>query len=165
MKKKLLSMVFVAGLLLVGITGTVFAGVEPSPFQPEINRLHSIRLNMAITQKGLDNLVIAPSLPRGTKAGLLAIKYELYVLDTQLGNILEELPPYDEQDLRQKGVLLALGGIRIDALSMEDPLDYILSRLGIGPSPFKEILDSITGRIDQYFRPSCVPEVGATCFQ
>ena len=53
MEKKLLSLVVAAGLLLCGLTETVYAGVEPSPFQPEINKLHSIKLNMAFIQIAL----------------------------------------------------------------------------------------------------------------
>ena len=37
MKKKLVSLL-VAASLLCGLTGTVYAGIEPSPFQPQINR-------------------------------------------------------------------------------------------------------------------------------
>ena len=158
MERKLLSLVVVAGLLLWGVTGTVLAGVEPSPFQPEINKLHSIGLNMAFIQMGLDNLVISPSLPRGTKSGLLAIRYEMYVLDTQLADVLAELPPYDEEAEDQKGVFFALEGLRMVALGMEDPLDYILWRMGVEPSPWKGILGSITSRINDYFCP-----VGTSC--
>lgn len=158
MERKLLSLVVVAGLLLWGATGTVFAGIEPSPWQPEINELHSIGLNMAFIQNGLDNLVISPSLPKGTKIGLSAIKYTLSVLDTQLAKVLAELPLYNEGDVGQKGVFFALEGLRMDALGMEDPLDYILWRMGVEPSPWKEILDSIAGRINHYFYP-----VGTLC--
>lgn len=161
MGKSILLSVVVAGLLLWGVTGTVFGGVEPTPWQPEINKLHSIELSMAIIQKGLDNLVISPSLPRGTKNALLAIRYELYDLDTKLADVLAELPLYNEQDVEQKGVFFALEGIRMYALGMEDPFDYILSRMGVGPSPWKEILDSITGRINDYISPPCVP--GISC--
>jgi hypothetical protein len=160
MEKRILLSVVVAGLLILGSMGTCLAGVEPSPFQPELNKLHSIGLSMAIIQKGFDNLVISPSLPRGTKSALLAIRYDLYLLDTQLADVLPELPPYDEQDVGQKGVFFALEGIRMNALGMEDPLDYILWRMGIEPSPWKEILDSITSRINGYVTPC---PVGTPC--
>ena len=156
MEKKILSSVVIAGLLLWGVTGTVFAGVEPSPFQPQISTLHSIGLTMAVSQKFLDGLVVAQTLPRGTKVDLLATQYGLQTIDTLLAGILSKLPPsYDEQ------VFFALEGIRMVALGMEDPLDYILWRMGIEPSPWNVILDSIASRISDYVRASC--PVGASC--
>jgi hypothetical protein len=159
MERKLLSLVVAAGFLLLGSTGTVFAGIEPSPWQPEINKLHSIELNMALVQKSLDNLVISPSLPRGIKSVLLGVRYDLYVLDAQLANVLAELPPNSELGVGQRGVYLALEGIRINALSMEDPFDYILWRMGVEPSPWKEILDSMSSRISDYTSISCIPGI------
>ena len=162
MVRKLLSLVVATVLLFWGVTGTVFAGIEPSPWQPQINKLHSIELNMAVIQKGLDALVISPSLPpRGTKSVLLGIRYELNALYAQVADILAELPAYNEQDVGQKGVFFALEGIRINALSMEDPFDYILWRMGVEPSPWKQILDSISSRINGYFGTPCTP--GTVC--
>jgi hypothetical protein len=150
MGKRIFLSVVVAGMLVIGLVGVCLAGIEPVPWQPELNELHSIGLSMAIIQKGLDNLVISPSLPRGTKSALLAIRYELYLLDTQLADVLEELLPYNGRDVR--GVFFALEGIRMDALGMEDPFDYILWRMGVEPTPWKSILNSIILRIDTYMR-------------
>jgi hypothetical protein len=160
MERKLL-VVMVAGLILCGLTGTVFAGVEPSPFQPEINKLNSIELNMAFIQKSLGNLVIYRSLPIGTKGVLLGIRYNLSCLDKQLADVLAELPPYSELGEWRNGVYYALEGLRINALSMEDPFGYILWRMGIEPSPWKIILNSISTRISDYSRLSCTP--GTQC--
>ena len=153
MKKKLVSLL-VAASLLCGLTGTVFAGVEPSPFQPQINKLNSIQLNMVFVQNSLGNVVVSKSVPFGTRAVLLGIKYNLTSLDKQLADVLAELPPYSELGEWQNGVYYALEGLRINALSMSDPFDYILWRLGIGPSPFKDILDSMSSRITAYSRGS-----------
>jgi hypothetical protein len=160
MDRKLLSLM-VAGLLLCGLTGTVFAGVGPSPFQPEINKLNSIELNMAFIQNSLGNVVVSKSLPFGTKGVLLGIKYNLTSLDKQLADVLAELPPYSELGEWQNGVYYALEGLRINALSMEDPLGYILWRMGIEPSPWKIFLDSMSSRISAYSKTSCTP--GTQC--
>ena len=153
MKKKLVSLL-VAASLLCGLTGTVFAGIEPSPFQPQINKLNSIQLSMAFVQKSLGNVVVSKSVPFGTRGVLLGIKYNLTSLDKQLTSVLAELPPYSQLGEWQNGVYYALEGLRINALSMADPFDYILWRLGIGPSPFKDILDSMSSRITAYSRGS-----------
>jgi hypothetical protein len=157
MEKRILLSVVVAGLLVLGITGACLAGIEPSPWQPEINKLHSIELNLTLIQMGLDNLLISPSLPRGIKAGMSTIKYQLSVLDTQLAEVLQELYPYDKLDvLGKRGVFFALEGIRMNALGMEDPYDIIQSRMGVEPAPWKEILDSISIRINNYLK-TCTP--------
>ena len=153
-------MVVAAGLLLWGVTGTVFAGIEPSPFQPQIGTLHSANLNMVLIQKSLDALMTASSLPRGTRVALAGIKAELSVLDAQVADVLSELPFYKDKDDDQMGVFFALEGIRINALSMEDPLGYILWRMGVEPSPWKQLLDSISRRISNYYS-GCIP--GAIC--
>jgi len=158
MKKKLVSLL-VAALLLCGLTGTVFAGIEPSPFQPEINKLNSIQLSMVFIQNSLGNVVVSKSLPFGTRGVLLGIKYNLTSLDKQLAGVLAELPPYSQLGEWQNGVYYALEGLRINVLSMADPFDYILWRLGIGPSPFKDILDSMSSRITTYSRTSCAPGI------
>jgi hypothetical protein len=163
MKKKLLSLMVAAGLLLWGLTGTVFAGVGPSPFQPEINKLNSIEINIAVIQKSLGNYVVSRSLPIGTKLVLSGIKYNLSSLDSQLADVLAELPPYDELGDGQMGVYYALEGLRINILSMGDPFDYILWRMGIEPAPFKKALDSISNRISGYTGISCAP--GTICPQ
>jgi hypothetical protein len=151
--KKSLSVV--VAVVLLGATGAAQAGVEPSPFQPAINRMHSIDLNLALNQKALDALVIAPSLPRAARFVLGDIRYNLAVLDAQLADILAELPPYGELGESQKGVYLALESIRIGVLNMEDPLVYVLRRMDVEPSPFMEMLTSIGTRINDYHRVSC----------
>lgn len=163
MERKLLSLVVALGLLLWVSTGTVYAGVGPSPFQPELNKLHSIELNMALIQKSLDTLVIPSTLPRGSNFIMSGIKYDLNVIDAQLEDLLASLPAYNTLGDGQKGIYLAIEGIRMSAHSMEDPIDNILSRLGIGPSPFKEILGSISDQVSYYSNSNlpCVP--GALC--
>ena len=159
MVRKLLSLVVAAVLLFWGVTGTVFAGIEPSPWQPQINKLHSIELNMAFIQKSLGNVVVSKLMPFGTKGVLLGIKYNLTSLDKQLADVLAELPPYSELGEWQNGVYYALEGLRINALSMEDPLGYILWRMGIEPSPWKNFLDSISSRISDYSGITCTPGI------
>jgi hypothetical protein len=158
MKRNLLSLM-ITGLLLCGLTGTVFAGVEPSPWQPQINKLNSIQLSMVFIQKSLGSLVVSKTLPIGSKALLLGIKNNLSALDKQLADVMAGLPPYSELGDWQKGVYYALEGLRINALSMEDPLGYILWRMGIEPSPWKNFLDSISSRISDYSGITCTPGI------
>ncbi len=160
MNGRVLITVMIGLLFLSFLSSPAFAGVEPSPWQPQIGTLHSANLNMDLIQKSLDFLMTASSLPRGTGIALAGIKAELSVLDAQVADVLAELPPYNDQDVDLMGVFFALEGIRINALSMEDPLGYILWRMGIEPSPWKQHLDSISGRISNYYS-GCKP--GTAC--
>ena len=116
---------------------------------------------MAFILNSLGNMVVSKSLPFGKMGVLLGIKYNLTSLDKQLTEVLAELPPYSELGEWQNGVYYALEGLRINALSMEDPFGYILWRMGIEPSPWKIILDSMSSRISDYSRASC--PVGTQC--
>lgn len=156
MKKGGLWSVFVGGLLLLGIAGVCFAGVELSPFQPELNKLHSIELNMAAIQKRLDHLMNSSVLPNGAENYLLAIGNQLGGFDGRLDDVLYLLPPFDGLGTAQEDVSLALDGIGDDAVALQDIISAIAERMGIEPSPWREILESITNRINKYVGCSAV---------
>jgi hypothetical protein len=163
MERKVLSLGIVAGLLLWGVAGTVFAGIAPSPFQPEINKLHSIELNQAAIDKRLDKLQSPAPLPNGTANYLDATVNHLGVLDTRLADVLNALPdpvtPYPGID----EVILSLDGIRTDASSSMDLFENIYSRLGIAPSPFREVLGNIIERATEYIKSFCIPNQSSFC--
>lgn len=159
MKKNLVSLL-VAGFVLLGIAGTAFAGVGPSPFQPQINKINSIQLSMAFIQKNIGNLAVSKTLSLVSRVVMSGIKYNLSDLDGQLVEVMAELPPYSELGDSQKGVYYALEGVRLIARGMENPLDYIIERMGIESSPFKKSLDSMTTRIGDYTEV-CTP--GTVC--
>jgi hypothetical protein len=153
----LLLIVLAASLLLLCNALTVSAGIEPVPWQPEINQLHSVELNIATIDKRIGKLMDSPASPEGVTGQLEAMANKLGNLDTRLADVLNVLPtssipPYDGQD----EVLSALEGIRSDADSI---LDFAI-RMGVGPSPFqpaalsvKNNAQSIINRIDGYTCP------------
>ena len=63
MKKRILLSAVVTGILVLGIVGVCLAGIEPVPWEPEINKLHSIELNIAAIQKRLVKLDEFETLP------------------------------------------------------------------------------------------------------
>lgn len=148
--------------MLLGSVSTVSAGVEPSPFQPEINQLHSVELNVATIDKRIGKLPDSTASPEGKAGHLEAMANQLGVLDTRLTDALNMLPPisytpYDGQD----EVLSALEGIRSDANSIGD----FATRMGVEPSPWqpaalsvKNNAQTIMNRIDGYTCP-----IGAGC--
>jgi hypothetical protein len=143
--------VFVAGLLVLGITGGGLAGVEPSPWEPEINKLHSIELNIAVIEKRLVKLDVDETLPPGTVNRLNAMENKLGVLDTRLADTLYLLPPFSQLDTgTQEEIFLSVDAIRTDASGMGDIFSRIVERMGIEPSPWEPVLSSIIGRINVY---------------
>ena len=155
MEKKILLSVVVAGMLLLGIVGVCLAGIEPVPWEPEINKLHSIELNMAAIQKRLEKLDGTELLPEGTLNYLNAMGNQLGILDTRLADTLSLLPAFVLLDPEtQDEVFLALDAISADASGMMDIFSRIVERMGVEPTPWHLILDSIIGRIGGYIRPS-----------
>ena len=155
MEKKILLSAVVAGILALGIVGVCLAGIEPVPWEPEINKLHSIELNIAAIEKRLVKLDELESPPPGTINYLNAMENKLGVLDTRLADTLYLLPSYSELDSESREeVFLALDAIRGDASGMGDIFSRIAERMGVDPVPWHLILDSIIGRIDGYIRPS-----------
>src|SRR4030042_1035082 len=152
MGKNILLSVVAAGLLLWGgVTGAVFAGIEPVPWQPELKKLHSIELNIAAIQKRLVKLDETERSLVGATNYLNAMGNQLGVLDTRLADTLYLLPSFSQLDTETQGeVLFALDAISADASTMEDIFNRIAQRMGIEPSPWQPILNSITGRISAY---------------
>jgi hypothetical protein len=155
MKKRTLLSIVVAGILALGIVGGCLAGIEPSPFEPEINKLHSIELNIAVIEKRLVKVDEREALPEGTINYLEAMTNKLGVLDTRLADTLYLLPKFPDLDTgTQEEVFLSLDAIRTDASGMTYIFSRIAERMGVEPTPWIPVLDSIVGRIDAYIRQS-----------
>jgi len=120
MGKRIFLSVAVGRLLILGIAGACLAGVEPSPFEPEINKLHSIELNVAAINKRLAKVDESKTLPEGTINYLNAMANQLH-LQTRL-----------------EKVLLVL---------TFDIVEHIVSRMGIEPSPWLPLFRDVSIRI------------------
>jgi len=155
MKKRIFLSVIVAGMLVLGIVGVCRAGVEPTPWEPEINKLHSIELNIAAIEKRLVKLDELEALPQGTVNYLDAMINKLGVLDTRLADTLSLLPAFSNLDTGTQGeVFLSLDAIRADVSGMTDIFSRIAERMGIDPVPWRPVLASIIGQINAYIGPT-----------
>ncbi len=147
--------VLAVSVLFFSNAHVVSAGVEPSPFQPELNKLHSIELNVAAINKRLANIRDAETLPDGAQNYLEAMANQMDVLNSRLAEVLNVLPspslvdPYVGQD----EVVFALDGIQIDSKDFNILVDKITSRMGVEPSPFKIGSINIIGGIDLHIAP------------
>ena len=82
---------------------------------------------------------------------LSAMGNQLGVLDTRLADTLYLLPPFSSLDTEtQNEVFLSLDAISADASTMRSIFNRIAERMGIEPSPWQPVLDSISGRISVY---------------
>ena len=147
-----------AGLVLLGGAVSASAGIEPSPFEPQINKLHSIELNIAAINKRLLKLNDAEVLPDGAQNYLEAMSHQMDGLKTRLIEVLDLLPEPSiiEPYAGQNEVVLALEGIHVDSRDINLSIDRIAPRLGIGPSPFKIFPSLIMDRIDIHLLPIIV---------
>ncbi len=159
MVKKMSRMVLVACLFTILCPPIASAGIEPSPFQPEINKLHSIELNVAAINKRLAKLNESEPLPEGATNYLNAMANQMNDLNARLEEVLLVLPspsltnPYDGQD----EVVFALDGIKGDSGGINLIIDKISARMGIEPSPWKIGSIRIIEGIDFHLIPILPP--------
>jgi hypothetical protein len=149
MGKRVFLSVVVAGMLLLGIAEVCLAGVEPSPFEPEINKLHSIELNIAAINKQLAKLNEVDTLPVGATEYLNAMANQMQGLKARLEEVLlvVPLPSYDAPFIGQDEVVFALDSIRGNSSKGYGIIENIVRRMGIGPSPFLPLFNDASRRI------------------
>ncbi len=149
MAKRIFLSVIVAGMSLLGIVGLCLAGVGPSPFEPEINILHSIELNIAAINKRLAKLNEVDTLPEGATEYLNAVANQMQGLKARLEEVLlvVPLPSFDAPFIGQDEVVFALDSIRGDSSEGYGIIENIVRRMGIGPSPFLPLFNDVSRRI------------------
>jgi hypothetical protein len=156
MKKVICSFTVV---ILVFVYGFAIAGVEPSPFQPEINQLHSIEITIAAINKRMDHMKDMTALPAGSENYLKAMANQLDILNVRLADVLTVLPspspanPYEGQD----EALFSLDAIKVYSGEYNLVVDNITYRMGVEPSPFKIGSVNIIDIIDIHFLPILPP--------
>ena len=163
MKKLIIgSVIVLAILLLSGIASPVSAGVEPSPFKDEINKLGSIVNNLDSINRRVEHKGVVP--PNDQKPGTLigtvnslgAMENDLERIDGRLGGLIDTLP-HNPQDLPED-VLAALGEVKAGAQCIVDSINDILRDPSGDPDGlFEEALIgvrssalAIIGTVDDY---------------
>jgi hypothetical protein len=150
-------------MLFLGTVGACLAGVEPSPFEPEINKLHSIELSIAAMKKRLAKLNEFDTLPKGATEYLNAMANQMQGLKARLEEVLlvVPLPSFDAPFIGQDEVIFALDSIRIDSKEAFDTVENIVSRLGVGPSPFLPLFNNVSRGIiigiNDHLRTAVIP--------
>lgn len=138
--RNLIAFSLICAFVLFLPASPLFAGVEPSPFQPAINKLNSITYAMdSIDGRLSSKLSIPPNdimpCPEGLIGLFSAMSNELGVLNNRLDRITSRLaiPPDDQR------VLDALIGVRSGASSI-----VARAQAGFGiPPDDQRVLDSL----------------------
>jgi len=162
MGKRVFLSVVAAGMLLLGV-GVCLAGVEPTPFEPEISKLHSIELNIAAINKGLAKLNELDTLPEGATEYLNAVANQMQGLKSRLEEVLlvVPLPSFDAPFIGQDEVVFALDSIRGDSSEGYGIIENIVSHMGVGPSPFlllfNDVSRGIISQINDHLRTVVIP--------
>ena len=146
--KRVFLSVVVAGMSLLSV-GVCFAGVESFPFEPEIDKLHSIELTLAAINKGLGKLNELDALPEGATEYLDAMANQMQGLKARLEEVLlvVPLPSYDAPFIGQDEVVFTLDSIRGDSSEGYGIIENIVSRMGVGPLPFLPLFNDVSRRI------------------
>lgn len=158
MKMKVLLSIFLTLVVLACVVPAANAGIEPSPWMPEINKLNSIELNLGAIQKRMENLYSQPALPAGTLNYVEATVNQTGVLNLRLSDVLAVLPAYGSLGTDQEEIGLALDGIRTGATGVIGLLEQFGRRMGVEPSPWKASLEAMIIQIDNYIG-TCPPGV------
>jgi hypothetical protein len=125
---RILAMLGMSLVLLTSVSAPVFAGVEPSPWQPQINQLNAVANNLAEINRHVDKIIIRAGVePTPWKAQvnqLEAMAHQLGVLNGRVSAVLEVLgcPPDDNR------VLDALQNVR-------DGAQAIVTDIRLGTPP------------------------------
>lgn len=149
MDKRILLSMIVGALLVFSVAGACFAGVEPSPFEPEINKLHSIELQLAAINKRVSKLNELDTLPEGSTNYLSAMANQTQGLKVRLEEVLLmlPLPTPGGTYIGQDEVVFSLDSIRIDSKATYSLIERIVSRMGVEPSPFLPLFNDASIRI------------------
>lgn len=137
MKKLIIGSVIVLAILLMsGLAAPVSAGVEPSPFKVDINKLGSIVNHLDSIGHRVEHVGVVP--PNDQKPGTLrgavnrldAMADDLGRLDGRLGGLIGEFPN-NPQDLPED-VIAALGEVKSEAQGIVDSINEYLRDPGPG---------------------------------
>jgi hypothetical protein len=100
---KTLGLIALVLTVVAGSTQMANAGVEPSPFKPEINKLNAFDNHLTAIQEIVNRVLACP--PDGSMTGtvrrLSAMDRQLYLLDASLESLMEEVmgtQPDDQHD-------------------------------------------------------------------
>jgi hypothetical protein len=141
MKNKLIASYSLSIVLLLGVfTSIVFAGTEPSPFQPEINELNAVVNQLNTIEYNLQNTLTLPADETGLINQLETISNKLDLLNNKVRDVKETLqvPP---DDIKVEEALFSVQE------NTQEIIDIAEEYLGTPPDPispaFREALEIV----------------------
>jgi hypothetical protein len=150
---RILAMLGMSLVLLTSVSVPVFAGVEPSPWQPQINQLNAVANNLAEINRHVDKIIIragvepTPWQPQVNQ--LEAMAHQLQVLNGRASAVLEVLgvPPDDDRvlDALQEvsdGAQAIVTDIRLSTPPDDDRIRDALQEVSNGAQAIVDLVDT-----------------------
>lgn len=152
MKRKMGLSVLLAGVAVLILAGTGVAGVEPSPFKPEINKLNAIenglhsvgeRVNLVLASPPGQN-VQSPAV-QGVVGRLSAMGNQLSLLDGMINSVMDEVLQTSPDGSVPKDLIPALDGVKTASQTVADSVGVFLGSNPSIPIVFSDALASVKG--------------------
>ena len=139
-KKTLLSVLLVSVFLLSGITVVAFAGLDPGPFKPEINKLGAIENSLNSIHERVKKVLGYPPDPynpgpnvKGAVGRLYAMENQLELMNDFTLSVIEEVLDIPPDPVIPVEVRPALEAVRDSAQGIADEIKAFLN---IPPDPY-----------------------------
>ena len=140
-KRKLVPVVAVAVCFLFALCSMAWAGIEPSPWKPEINKLNALENNLRSIHERVNRVLGAPPDPwtpspnvNGVVGRLSAMENQLLLVNSMLVSVMDEVlgtPPPDPWV--PADMIPALQGIKAASQGIADSVNAYLS---VPPDPW-----------------------------
>lgn len=132
-KRKLVPVVAVAICFLFSLCSVAWAGIESSPFKPEIHKLNAIENNLHSIQKRLNHVLQDPPDPgtpspnvKGVVHRLSAMEYQLILINHMLNSVMDEVLQEPPEPGVPADLLPALEGVRAASQRIADSINAYL---------------------------------------
>ena len=132
-KRKLVPVVAVAVCFLFVLCSMAWAGVEPSPFKPEINKLNAVENNLRSIQERLSRVLQEPPEPgtpspnvKGAVGRLSAMENQLILVNHMLFSIMEEVLAEPPEPQVPADLLPALEGVQAASQGIANSINAYL---------------------------------------
>jgi hypothetical protein len=150
MGRKIGLSVLLAGLMLVVSYGNGVAGIEPSPWKPEINKLNAVENGLHSIHERVSRVLATPPDPwtpspavQGVVGRLSAIGNQLSLLDGMLISVMDEVLQTSPGQAVPEDMLPALGGVKAASQAVVDSVSAFLTASPPAPVAFIDALTNV----------------------
>jgi len=133
-KRKLAPVVAVAVCFLFALCSVAWAGIEPSPWKPEINKLNAVENNLRSIHERITRVLATPPDPwtpspnvNGVVGRLSAMENQLLLVNGMLVSVMDEVLGNPPDPFVPEDMLPALEGVRAASQGIADSINAYLT--------------------------------------